>query len=285
MQNILNKLGFENRVQIATWWAHEEDLPPQVIERVIEVSAPALPLPASGPRLAVPWSRALVGLWCAALLVAAATDGALPSALSSAVQLIPGWLPVTTGPLVYQAQFTGTGSEFGPPFVIGDPSASRIRLKKQAVEFEILKPGGVALIEPVMPSLPAYFGQTRISVRSSSVVNFRFGLTEGDPDRNIGSYLISVNTYAETLQLGYSLQDQAITWLSQPVPMHGLQSEREFWISALVQPPRFEIFLDNRKVIDTRHSPNVPFQVPTFGISGDAAGLVRMTALAFYELK
>jgi len=285
VQNILNKLGLDNRVQIATWWAHDGGWP-QPLPAPIHVTQGAEAKPAfPGPWLTKTWNRSLIGLWCAAALVMAASDGPLSSALSSAPQLLPGGLPLSPGPMVYQALFTGAAGEFGPPFIEGDPTASQIRVVRGSLEFAISKPRGQARIEPVVPALPGYFSQLRISVGRASLVTFWYGLTQGDPDRKIGAYVIKVDTYAQTLQLGYDVQDQGLTWLSKTVAVPGMQQEREFSISALVAPPRFEIFLDNNRVIDVLHSPNVSLQAPTFRISGDGAGIVRMTRLNFYLLK
>ncbi|HSS61561.1 MAG TPA: response regulator transcription factor [Candidatus Limnocylindrales bacterium] len=280
VQNILNKLGLDNRTQVATWWAHASDLPTAEVSRPVTSASPATASAVRTPSYGRPVLIAACGV---AMLLIFATDGELPLAAQGAN--VVNVQPAVRDQLFFQATMDGQGLEFGPAPIVGDQNASRVRFLKGAVEFSVLKPGGLTGTSPAMHSLPRYFAEIGISVTKGSLVSFWFSLTQPDSYKNIGSYLVGVNTYDEYLQLGYFIQDQDVLWLSRPVPIAGLQAGRSFRVAALVDPPRFAVYLDGNSVIDTRHTPNTPLQTPTFQIFGDGTGTVTMTSLTIYTLK
>jgi DNA-binding CsgD family transcriptional regulator len=287
VQNILNKLGANNRAQIATWWANASGRPPDLRQAApppaaVAVAAPVL---AMGSITRSQRARLLIAVCCVTVLIVAATDGDVPSAATSASPLIPGDLPLIPGELAFQASMNGQGDDFGPPSIVGDPTASQIRFVKGAVEFAVLKPGGLAGDNPVMGALPRYFAETQITVSTGSLVSFWFSLTAGDTYKGTGSYVLSVNTYDEYLQLGYFIQGEDVVWLSRPVPLNRLQTGRRFRISTLVDPPHYAVFVDGQRVIDLHHAPNTPLQAPSFQIFGDGVGAVRMSSLSIYRLE
>jgi DNA-binding CsgD family transcriptional regulator len=288
VQNILNKLGFENRVQIATWWTETQLAVPRPAEGGSSVPLPASALPSvlrpNRLRLSSR-SKALLAVCSVATLVALASDGVIPSAQSNDPSFLIGRPPVVTGQLIYQARLNGSEDEFtGPPWNIDDPGTSEVRFLKGSLEMAVLKPGGLSGIGPLIRMMPSYFGRVRLAVAAGSLVTFWFSLTQGDRYKGIGSYVVDINTYDETLQLVYFVDGQDVVPLSPQLPIRGLQAERPFWISALVQPPRFEIFLDDVSVVDLKHAPNIPLIAPSFQIFGDASGTVRITALEIYGL-
>lgn len=179
----------------------------------------------------------------------------------------------------------GQHSGFAPPAIIGDPGSSQVRFVKGAIEFAVLKPGGLASDGPDMHSLPRYFAEIQVTVAQGSLVTFWFSLNVGDTFRRVGSYLVGINTYYEYLQLGYFVQGEDVVWLGDPVPMHGLQAGRSFRISVLVNPPRYLVYLDGVTVIDVQHAPSPPLQLPSFQIFGDGVGAVRISSVTVYGLK
>jgi DNA-binding CsgD family transcriptional regulator len=288
LQNIFNKVGAGNRVEIATWWTSV------ATARRESASGPAdaaVAAPTAVPTLAVPRAnqgfrtRILIAACCIAVLVLGAGDGTIPTAATGAPVLIPGDLPVTPGDLVFQSKMDGVHSGFGPPTIVGDQSASRIRFIKGSIEYDLLKPGGLAGDGPSINPLSAYFAEIQISVTQGSIASFWFSLDVGDTFRRVGSYVVAVNTYYEYLQLGYFVQGEDVVSLAPPVPMDGLQRGRSFRIAALVLPPRYVVYLDGRKVTDVTHSPSPPLHLPSFQIFGDGTGSVHITAFRVYGLK
>src|SRR5713101_8379703 len=283
VQNILSKLGASNRAQIATWAAKSPIEPERSPGGARDVTA-AVPSAASssvGPAAPGRQSRGrtfvLLGVFAVALLVLA--DDALvgPSGAT-------GGLSSTPGALVFQAKFAGDGDGFSVPYSTGDPSASAIRFVNGAVEYSVIKAGGDTGNSLAMAPLPRYSAVVEMSVIPSSNVEFWFRLGTTGSFQHIGDHLITVRTAAEEMQLAYFVQDQGMEYIGPQVPIKGLQSGRRFTVSVLVDPPRYQVYLDGRVVINAHHSPSPAQQAPGFAIFGNAIGAVRLSAVSVYAL-
>jgi DNA-binding CsgD family transcriptional regulator len=284
VQNVLNKLGASKRAEIAAWsvqdsidskepWTGVRDN--RQAESSVEM---ALVTPSAQARQGPGW---LIGLLAAlAVVVAATDDGGRPSFLS------PDLLPAATGSLAYEAKLAGDGEGFGARYILGDPSASKIRFTKGAVEFAVVKPGGNTGNNVAMEPVARYYAEVQLSVVPGSNVEFWFNLGSNGSMTHIGDHLIDVQTAAEVLQLQYFVQIQGGLPLGPQVLVNGLQAGRSFTISVLVDPPNYQVYLDGRRVVSLQHTPSAALQAPSFAIfgDGDGTGTVRLTAMRVYRL-
>ena len=279
VQNILNKLGANNRAQIATWSAaansalgHTLDPPPPPSAPArLAHATPATPLRPRRPRL-----FGLVVTGCAAVILGVTYYGATRPPATGA-------LPVNIGALAYEAKLTGDGDGFSLRQTIGDPSASAIRFTPGAVEYVVVGHGGNTGNNLAMPLLPRYYAEVRMSVVPGSNVVFWFNLETPSTYPN-GHLLIALSTGAEELQLAYFAVDKDVEYLGPHVPVRGLQSGRVLTISALVDPPHYQVYLDGRSVINIQHTPSPPRQTPGFRIFGEGPGTVRLSSIRVYGL-
>jgi DNA-binding CsgD family transcriptional regulator len=276
VQNTLNKLGAANRAQIAAWSASTEagvaTLRPEA--RRGAVSAPALvrTRPASTPR--VPNTVALVPACLVIVLLAASADGPQPVRPTGSV-------PATRGDLIYQAKLEGDGEGFTVRAAIGDPDASAIRFLNGSVEYAVLRPGGNTGNKLAIPPQGRYYAEVQISVAPDSNVEFWFTLT-GHSDAHI-QHLIRIDSRAEAMQFAY-FDEPELDAIGPQVPLYGLLTGRRVTISALVDPPRYQIYLDGKSVIDVRHEVATYFGGPGFGIFGDGTGTVKLSSVKVYSL-
>jgi hypothetical protein len=103
------------------------------------------------------------------------------------------------------------------------------------------------------------------------------------PDKK--SYAVEINTADQVLQLVY------IDWNAQPakdylgplVSVPNLQAGQAFTISAVVNPPRFSIYLNGTHVIDVNDGRLRGEAVAGFGAFG-SHGVVRIRGARIYAL-
>jgi DNA-binding CsgD family transcriptional regulator len=270
IQNILNKLGANNRAQIAAWSARD------AAGSVDLVAKPAPPASVSRPtshRLRPRMLWPLAGVAIGLVVVIAVVGWQLLAPTKSA--------RVTRGPLVYEASFRGDGAGFSSRYTIGDPSASAIRFTRGAVEYVVLRPGGNTGNNVGMAPLKGYFVEVELSVEPGSNVEFWIDLT-GAYTQPVGKHLIGISTQASEMQMSY-FHDQFAQPLGALVPIEGLQTGRSFTISAFVNPPHYQVYLADRSVIGLQHEPSVEYQAPAFAIFGEG-GNVRLSRLRVYSL-
>jgi DNA-binding CsgD family transcriptional regulator len=277
IQNILNKLGANNRAQIAAWAAQGAPLssPP------IGNGWPAAPATATRIGFNRSAARAWVRSWWA-VAVTVALAAVLAVADDSAARAVPlAILPTTVGALAYEAKLGENGQGFTLRYILGAPSASAIRFLNGAVEYEVVEPGGNTGHSVAMVPLVRFFEEVELSVVPNSNVEFWMTLT--NDSSGMSSHLIDLSTGAEALQLIYFAQ-QVEQPLGPQVAVKGLQLGRKFTVSALVDPPHYVLYLDGRRVTDVQHDVITPHRVPGFGIFGNAPGTVRLTSLRIYSV-
>ena len=286
VQNILNKLGANNRAQIASWSAraapasvHVSDLPvPPNAAAGAAADVPAHLPPAT--RVVTPHRRRrpvffLLAVGGVAVIIAATYYGASrsPATVTS---------PVQVGAVVYEAKLAGDGDGFSARYILGDPNASAIRFVQGEVDYTVVAPGGNTGNSVAMPLLSRYYAEVKMAVVPGSNVEFWFNLAT--PNAHPGDHLlISLSTGAEELQL-VNFAGQDMEFLGPLVPIPGLQSGRGFTVSARVDPPNYEVYLDGRSVIKIQRTRSLSRQAPGFAIFGNASGTVRLTSIKVWEL-
>jgi DNA-binding CsgD family transcriptional regulator len=278
VQNILNKLGANNRAQIAAW-AAQATLGSHRSGNA-RTAAPAQAGPArtatGRPADASRWRRRwAAGLMTALAVVVAATDDGVGTTT------LPANLPTTVGTLAYESKLTGDGEGFTLRYILGEPSASAIRFMSGTVEYAVIKPGGNTGHSVAVVPMLRYYEEVELSVVADSNVEFWITLTTDS--NGMTSHLIDLSTGAEAMQLVY-FADQVMQPLGPQVTVKGLQSGRKFTVSALVSPPHYVVYLDGRTVTDVQHDVITPHRIPGFGIFGDAPGTVRLTSLRIYSV-
>ena len=279
VQNILNKLGANNRAQIATWSAKSSQ--PSGSSNGAASSVAARPAvtptysPSLGPRPRRPF-LIMVAVGLAGLLIWSDKGIGLSPADTRA--------HVRHGGLAYQAQMDGSGTGFSIRYTLGDPDASAIRFVKGAADYSVLKPGGNTGNSLAMPPLAAYFAEVELSAKPGSAVVFWFDLRTGDGSNRFGQHLVYIDTQAQAMQLAYFVGGDDTEYLGPQVPIERLQAGRRFVVSALVKPPQYQIYLDGTRVIDVRHEPSPARQGPSFAVFGNGTGVVRISAIRVYYL-
>ena len=282
VQNILNKLGANNRAQIATWSAqappvpgHTSD-PPRALSAAADTSARLAPAtPGASPRARRQRVFVLLAAASVAVILAATYYGLSRSPAAGA-------LPVKVGALVYQAKLLGDGDGFSLGAPIGDPTASAIRFVPGAVEYAVVAQGGNTGNNLAMPLLSRYYAEVKLAVVPGSNVLFWFNLETPSTYPN-GHLLIVLSTADEMLQLA-SFEAGNLEYLGPQVAIEELQSGRVFAISVRVDPPRYQVYLDGRSVINVQHTPIPPGEGPGFRIFGPGTGTVRLRSIRVYQL-
>jgi len=280
IQNILNKLGATNRAQVAAWTARQVDVRPLPPPRAL-----AMPVRAEPPepsRQVMHFSPALQ----VALLVVAGLLLTLVFPADHGVAEPSGAAAVSSqrGDLVYEARFTPDGREFSLRYVLGDPDAAAVRFVPGAVEYSVLKPEGNTGNTIFVGPMPAFYAEYEISVTPGSNVTFWFNFATDDA-RVRGVHLLAVDTAIEAMQLGYFTGgENPILPLGGQVPLEGLQSGRHFYISVLVQPPVYRVFLNGVRVTDVTHAAPPEHHGLGFSIFGNGTGTVRLSAIRVYSV-
>lgn len=277
VQNILNKLGANNRAQIASWSTRTEGA---VEQRPL--NEPVLPSPA-GTTQQGKASELLTVRRLPLMLLAAACVGLLVLLTIAAVKLSSGAQGghVTRGALVYEASFSGDGAGFSSRYTIGDPSASAIRFLKRTTDYVVTQPGGNTGNSVGLAPMSGYFVEVQLSVEPGSDVEFWIDLT-GPYTESVGHHLVGIETQVSEMQLAY-FHDQFAQPLGPPVPIEGLQNGRTFTVSALVNPPSYTVYLNGTIRVDLQHQPNVEYQAPAFAVFGQG-GTVHLSALRVYRI-
>jgi DNA-binding CsgD family transcriptional regulator len=274
VQNILNKLGANNRAQIAVWSIQATST--YVGAGYLSESLPTdMVVPTAATRRPTrPWVASLISASAVALLLVI-NDGA------GSQSTVPNLGTPFRGMLVYEPKLAGDGEGFTVRTVIGDPSASAIRFGNGDVEYSVIKPGGNTGNRLAMAPMKRFFVEVELAVMPASDVEFWLTLT-GHANGHI-EHLISLRTRAEAFQLAY-FSEPEIEYLGPQVPVPELQLGRRFRISALVDPPHFQVWLDGRSVINLQHAADAPYRVAGFGIFGDQTGAVRLSAVRVFSV-
>jgi len=281
VQNILNKLGANNRAQIATWSARSSL--DAISVNSGSLPAVARPEPATVAPVAATAIRPTRGRLLSITAVAVFASLLIRSDQVVSPSSAASRMHVALGPLAYQAELDGSGAGFSIRYTLGDPDWSDIRFLKGAIEYSVLKPGGNTGHTLAMPPLPRYFAELELSVKPGSDVTFWFVLETTDGSTPPGQHLVYIRTQAEAMQLAYFIGGDT-EYLGPQVPIRGLQTGRSFTISTLVSPPQYEVSLDGASVIKVRHAPSPPRLVPSFAIFSDGTGMVRVSAIRVYAL-
>ena len=96
--------------------------------------------------------------------------------------------------------------------------------------------------------------------------------------------MVNIDTAAETMRLGYFLSPSAqVEALSPNVALTGLQKGSTFSLSAVVDPPRYAVYVGQNKVIDLNDGRNTSLGVPGFNCGGQG-GVVRVTGIRIYAI-
>lgn len=281
VQNILNKLGANNRAQIATWSARSSL--DAISNNSASLPTAARPEPATVAPVAATAIRPTRGRLLSITAVAVFASLLIRSDQVVSPSSAATRMHVALGPLAYQAELDGSGAGFSIRYTLGDPDSSDIRFVKGAIEYSVLKPGGNTGHTLAMPPLPGYFAELELSVKPGSDVTFWFVLETVDGSTPPGQHLVYIRTQAEAMQLAYFIGGDT-EYLGPQVPIRGLQTGRSFTISTLVSPPQYEVSLDGASVIKVRHEPSPPRLVPSFAIFSDGTGMVRVSAIRVYAL-
>src|SRR6202521_2033933 len=280
VQNILNKLGANNRAQIATWSAQRPDDP-----KSPNGASPAVARPDATARTARPTAPAMRRSRGRVLAIMAVGLASLLTRSDNVVSTSQAGTRVPAhGGLAYQAQLDGSGAGFSIRYSLGDPEGSAIRFVQGAVEYSVLKPGGNTGNALAMPPLPGYFAEVELSVKPGSDVTFWVVFRTGDGSSQVGQHLVYISTQAQAMQLAYFVGGDHIEYLGPQIPIQGLQAGRNFVVSALVNPPQYQVYLDGTSVINVRHEPSPPRQVPSFAIFGNGTGMVRISTIRVFGL-
>jgi DNA-binding CsgD family transcriptional regulator len=274
VQNMLNKLGANNRAQIAAWSALESVATAPVRAEPRQAAQPA-PRPTADQRR-LGWVR---GLLAALAVLVVGADDSVPTILASSAPR------PTRGALIFEAKLKPDGEGFGTRYVLGDPSASEIRYLDGAVEFAVVKPGGNTGNNLGMEAMRRYYAEAQLSVIPGSNVEFWINLGSNGYATHIGDHVIDFETASELMQVQYLnlVDNKGGIPLGPQVSVTGMQAGRTFVIAAVVDPPRYTLYLDGREVVSLDHAPSAEFQQISFATFGEG-GTVRLTAMRVFRL-
>jgi DNA-binding CsgD family transcriptional regulator len=280
VQNIFNKLDVSSRAEVASWSARAPA--PPAVESSASVVAPANPRqepPNAGHARALSrpqqaWIAAVV--IAVALVIAATDDGGTAAARNAHLPA-----PRDPGTLIYQAELLGNGAGFGQRQVIGSLDASAVTFREGSVEMAVLRPGGNTGINVAMDPVSRYYADLTLSVVPRSNVSFWLALDAPAPSHP-GQHLVAIDTFDGLVQLKYFVQQFDPVPLGPQIKVDGLDNGRSIRLSAFVDPPYYEVFVEGILVIAVRHTPGAVLQAPAFVIFGEDTGTVRITSLRIY---
>lgn len=276
IQNILNKLGGTNRAQIAAWAAGSQQLRPSAVLAPAVAVPPARP--SALPEAKVDASRrvrvALLVVSCVVLALLVPADRLLGLSTTRADRL--------HGEVMFQAAFSPDGHEFSFRYTFDDPRSSDIRFVDSGIEYTVLRPGGWTGNSLLFDPGESYFAEYEISAKQGSNATFWLLFNATGP-RQSGNVFVQIDTALESMQLAYLTDQLSYFPLSAPVPIKGLLGARKFVVAALVEPPRYVIYLDGARVADVSHEGGDGARPPAFGIRADDVGTVRVSAVRLYR--
>ena len=272
VQNILNKLGATNRVQIAAWAAEHHD---RLLQRTNTANPPAAVAVAKSAHTRRVRPRT-VALLVAVLVLLTLVPSAWLFLQDHATGAVPH------GPLLFQATFASDGHEFGGAYRFGDPGESSIDIHNGGIEYAVFGNNGWIGNTLIVDPIQAYVAEYSITVAPRSNVVFWLLFAPRTPD-GWGMHQLEIDTALESMQLMYGDPGDESA-LAAAVPVRGLLSGRTITIDAIVRPPHFVIYLDGGRVIDVTHIPSVSLRSPAFEIRGDDVGTVRITGIRIYSV-
>ena len=274
VQNMLNKLTASNRAQIVALAAQPAALPTALqLEHTARGFSWWTRLRASNG-----WTAGLV---LAITLIVAASDGGAAAARTSA-HAPPVRQPVIPGSLVFNAELAGDGAGFSQRNFLGDPNASAVRFSRGAIEYLVLAPGGNTGNGVDIAPLKRYYADVTLSVIPGSGAMFWLVL-DVPGSKHPGQHLVAIDTWRGQLGLKFFVESHDLVALGPTVRVKDLEMGRPIDLAVLVDPPRYEVFVDGVTVIDVRHEPGAPLQSPGFAVMGVDPGGVRLTSVRVYS--
>jgi serine/threonine protein kinase len=187
------------------------------------------------------------------------------------------------GQLLFQAKLDGTGTDLSPSSIFhSDPTSSKLRFPAGAIEFAILQPNADEGANVNFDGLGRYITEVDFSVQPGTAVHFWWIVRTGNSA--VGDHIVNIDTAGEGMRLGYFTAGGAtVEALSANVALAGLQKGQSLTLSAVVDPPRYAVYLGRNKVIDVTDSRNSPLGVPGFNCGGES-GVVRVTGIRIYTI-
>lgn len=206
----------------------------------------------------------------------AATRPALGPAASPAAGL-------TRGPLIFQAKLDASGSDLGKPGSHGPPGSTEIKFLPGAVELDVSQPGGNAYTETAMGQLSSYIGEISFSATPGSRMYFDWAVRSSDGQAP-GNHVVEVDTFHATATLLY-LAPPAFTHqpLAPAIPLPGLQTGKSFTLSALVDPPRYQLYVNGVLAANASDPRSSGIGNMALGFGGES-GSIRITSIRAYAL-
>lgn len=201
----------------------------------------------------------------------------------------PSPSPLVKGPLVFEAKLDGSGGDLFPTFYVGDPGALKLSFTQGAIEIAAIRRANASTGGGVnYRNLARYATEVDFSVQPGTDMTLVWVVRSADPTH--GNLQVEVNAAAESMHLAYfepSLQPTPTVLpesaLSTEYHIAGLQTGRTFTLSALVDPPRYVIYLDGIQVFAVSDARGAAVGVPAISGYG-TGGVLRVTGIRIYTL-
>jgi serine/threonine protein kinase len=198
----------------------------------------------------------------------------------------PSPSPLVKGPLVFQARLDGSSAELTPIYQVGDKSASRITFAPGAIEFAVIKQSGNAGAGLNFHQLARYVSEIEFAVQPGSNVTFWWDIRTGA--YQVCNHQVEIDTARETMHLACFLptldnSPSPSVILSPDVKLPHLQEGRTFTLSARVDPPLYEIYVNQDLVISKSDAPHTDLAEMGFACFGEG-GVVRVSGIRIYAL-
>lgn len=206
-----------------------------------------------------------------------------PAAKRTQTSSSPAPSLLAKGQLLFQAKLDGSGTDLSPDSIFhSDPTSSKLSFPTGAIEFAILKPNADEGANVNFDGLGRYITEVDFSVQPGAALHFWWIVRTGNQTE--GDHIVNIDTAGEGMRLGYFTAGGAtVEALSATVALAGLQKGQSITLSAVVDPPRYAVYLGQNKVIDVSDSRNSALGVPGFNCGGQS-GVVRVTGIRIYTI-
>ena len=198
----------------------------------------------------------------------------------------PSPSPLAKGPLVFQARLDGSSADLAPVYQIGDKAASRITFAPGAIEFAVIQQSGNAGGGLNFHQLARYASEIDFAVQPGSNVTFWWDIRTGA--YQVCNHQVEIDTARETMHFACFMptldnSPSPSVILSPDVKLPHLQEGKTFTLSARVDPPLYEIYLNQNLVISKSDAPHTDLAEMGFACFGEG-GVVRVTGIRIYAL-
>jgi hypothetical protein len=196
----------------------------------------------------------------------------------------PSSSPLAKGQLLYNSRLDGSDVN---RYQVGDPAADTITFNSTGIHVDVHGGNGSVGGGLQYTNLAQYVTEIDFAVTPGSNLTMVWVVRSADTSH--GNMQVEVDGGRSTMHFAYfeplpgsNPTPKPSVVLTGDYHIAGLQTGDRFTLAALVQPPRYVIYLGATKVFDVTDTRGSPLGVPAFGCYGQG-GVLKILGLRIYS--